>query len=108
MPLLTLEEIDQRKKREKYTQSEGIVMEVKGHVISQGAGSSSGCLRAQTPQSERKKKKKKKETLDTFPFPSLPNLSTQGAAPRFPGSPEENNYCFSYLESAALFRCIGK
>ena len=53
------------------------------------------------------------KTSDTFPNPcpiSLPTgqpLPTQGW-PSGVGSPEENHYWVSYLESARLLRCFGK
>ena len=62
----------------------------------------------------RGNEREKKQPSDTFPVPSSLNPCTQGAALPFPrvaqccGSTEENNYWFSYLESATLFGCVRK
>lgn len=65
-----------------HQKSEGITMQVKGHVVFRGAIIRSCVLltSADPIGSERKTK----ETSDVFPLPSLPSLTPQGAALRFP------------------------
>lgn len=84
-------------------------MEVKGHALFWGAVSSSVLLgSADTIGGERKKKKPQIQfQACSVPLFKGQPLHSQGEQ-NVVGSTEENNYWFSCLESATLFRCVGK